>query len=273
MITSNFFKKVFAVVALMIAAISANTVSAADSDVILRAAASFDTLVLTGDVTVEIDYSDTYAGYIVYKTDNADSPRLKCHNDDNVLVIEGTKSAFSVVSRVRVVCATSLTSIINTGSGRVIIPRDNKNIKSLSLTNTGSGDIGLRKFKGDALDIINTGSGRVGIKQLSVSNLNVVNSGSGAVFARGKASDASLVDSGTGDIVVFRLKAARVDAVASGQGSIKCRYKDSLKAAATSFGDIIYYSKNGKPGKNISAIESRAGNGKPHIYPSDFKKK
>lgn len=273
MSTNKFFKNTFVATIFMIFVMTGISARAAQKDVILRAVAWFDTVVLNGDVTVEIDYSDQYAGYIVYTTDDGNAPRLKCHNEENILFIEGSKETSAVSSRVRVVCSTSLKTIVNAASGRIIVPNYDKGVKTLSIVNSGSGDIGLRRFEGERLEITAEGSGRVGVKRLCVDSLDITNTGSGVVYARGKANEENLVNTGTGNIVVFRVKAKSVTAVASGEGSIKCRYKNSLKASATSFGDIIYFSKSGKPGKNITAIESRAGNGKPHIYPSDFKKK
>lgn len=240
--------------------------------VILKAAPTFDTVILNGNLTVEIAIDDRYAGYIVYYRDREDAPRLQCINSENTLLINGSAESAGICSRVTVVCSHDLVNVINNSAGRIVYPNATDKLTALNIINNASGDIGIRRSDIPSLNIINNGSGRIGIKKATSDSINIINNGSGKVFVGGKIKDAYYANNGSGLITANRAKAGRINACVNGSGDIRCRYADSLTAFVAGSGNILYYSRNGKPGKNVTA-GGTSDDAVSRITPTKFKNK
>lgn len=245
-----------------------------DTQVILRAAAPFTTVILNSDLNVEIDIRPEYAGHIVYFKSDAGAPKIQCISAENNLIINSSAEQGAVCSRVRILCGSDLQSVINNGTGRIICPDLKNNLDAdFNLINNNSGDIGVREAELRGIAIVNNAGGRIGIKKLKATGVDMVQNGTGKIYVAGKANEGRLALNSSGEIIANKTAIDDIHASLIGSGAINCHYTENLNAYINGSGNIYYLSKGGKAGKNITIRrDDSAGTTDPHVIPSEFNK-
>ena len=105
---------------------------------------------------------------------------------------------------------------------------------------SSSGDVVLNQVECTSLDADASSSGDVTIKDLKAETVEADASSSGDVILSGECRSANLSASSSGDVEAKHLKADKVVAGASSAGDVTCYPVESLKATASSSGNVNY---------------------------------
>lgn len=111
---------------------------------------------------------------------------------------------------------------------------------NLSVSASSSGDVVLEKLKCENLEVKASSSGDVSIKDIACVNTTASASSSGDVYLAGTCQNANYQSSSSGELKAKDLKAVDVQANASSSGDITCYVSGTLKAKASSSGDVAY---------------------------------
>lgn len=182
-----------------------------------RALLAYDELELNISAELEILYSpaNTMSSIVIDAQENL-MPFIITRVDGNKLIIESDQCLNSLETISLILPVKRLSSITNTGSGRIFgtskIP-----FEALDILNEGSGNIDV-SFKGKELNIENQGSGQI-VMSGGADELNVRCLGSGSVLlTEMMAVDVDINCKGSGDVKVWSTQS--VDVILSGSGSV-----------------------------------------------------
>lgn len=110
----------------------------------------------------------------------------------------------------------------------------------LTVSASSSGDITLGKVKCENLSASTSSSGDVTIKNISAVTVDAKTSSAGDIILSGSCQSAMYSASSSGDLEAHDLKAENVVAKANSAGDISCYVSNSLKASASSSGEVAY---------------------------------
>lgn len=207
----------------------------------------------SGSRNVEIYAPDNLVDYIYAKV------------EDGVLKVgfKAPKNNFSITGRhkkeVRV-SAPAVNSLKASSSGDIILKNGLKTAGKVTLKASSSGDVtggtvscddftAMASSSGDVtLDNVSctnflasaSSSGDVTVKNLNATNVSAESGSSGDVTLAGVCENASYAASSSGDVIAKGLKAVNVNASASSSGDVECYVTGSLKAKASSSGEVAY---------------------------------
>ena len=120
----------------------------------------------------------------------------------------------------------------------VVINITMKTLEGLSLS--GSGNINISKFEGDAFDVNLAGSGDINFSGYSGESIDVDLPGSGTIVLAGSASRIQISLGGSGNILANKLQAKSATVTLNGSGNIKVYCSESLNATLNGSGNIQY---------------------------------
>lgn len=111
----------------------------------------------------------------------------------------------------------------------------------VSMNSTGSGAVTITGFidTDKEMSISQTGSGTIGINAV-LKKLEIETSGSGTITAKGSTVMLSFTGSGSGNLKAFDLKSDHVRITQSGSGNIDVTVKNSLQADLSGSGRLRY---------------------------------
>lgn len=104
----------------------------------------------------------------------------------------------------------------------------------------GSGDLGVERFKSDALSLTVIGSGDVHFGVVELKDLNVSISGSGDVRLAGRADQQSWSISGSGDVDARALAGRAAKVAIQGSGDVSLGVTEQLDVQLSGSGDLSY---------------------------------
>jgi len=209
-----------------------------------RPVGEFTGIKVSGPLDVKLTQGDV-ASVSLEAADQGEIDALKTEVNNGVLEIYAQKSKGNSVKVM--VTVRTLKSVEVSGAGDV---RTTGPIKSeeLSVKCTGAGDL---------------------IMESETKKISVEASGAGDVVLSGSTDMLVANVSGAGDLKAFKLAAAKADIKSSGAGDARVNVKQSLHAAASGAGDVIYQEEPAEKVVEISGAgdvrkthaKSTAGNG------------
>ena len=194
-----------------------------DNRVVLAMPDHFHKIVANGDMTVEIIFNKDHKGYVVYHAADSLAPKIHCNVDSTAtLHISGSQSDNSVISRIVVLACDSVTSVVNTGSGSVLIkemPRVDDfcaissgsgsikcreiNALHIMLSDNGSASVKVKEAKGRFIDIYGNGSGSIGVVSMLCHGTRILNNSEGAIdISELKSRRGEIINNANGEVTV-----------------------------------------------------------------------
>ncbi len=201
-------------------------ISAADFNeenrVVLAMPGHFDKIVTNGNLTVEILFHKDHKGYVVYHTSDTVSPKLHCIVDSvNTLHISGDSIENAVISRVLVLANDTVTSVINNGSGTILI-KDLPRVNDFCAISSGNGVIKCRSLSAHHLMLSDNGSAFLFLGEVKGRFIDIYGNGSGNIaIASMRCRGTRILNNSFGTISVKDLKSRRGEIINNSDGEIK----------------------------------------------------
>ena len=163
---------------------------------------------------------------VIIQTGNRDEVRLESSNisldkvitevENNTLKISLEKGNYRSLGLTVYVTVREVEAIKSTGSGSIKVQSD-ISLGSLSLGNTGSGNIILKNINADNLSVGMTGSGYIAVESGSVEVLTLTQTGSGDFKGEGlSAENATINKTGSGQSQIGEVENLSVKSTGSG---------------------------------------------------------
>ena len=176
-------------------------------------------VVNSSEADVELIYSPTASGTIVYNSPEVEPPLQITVSAAGKLLIKTNRKKNYRVSTVKVYYSSHIAGIINSGTGDISAKKINAPI-DLSIVNSGTGDVEIKEVNVKKLSVKNSGTGDVDIDAGKAVILNIQNSGTGDVKAKMTSAESDISNPGTGDVTGVRTSSKKMSLSNCGTGKI-----------------------------------------------------
>ena len=192
-------KKISVLFVLLIACFA--TVYAGETSInrmVLKAANEFDEINVSGDVTVEMRYNPKWAGYIVYHYDKNVDKKVRCHNKESVLYVDGASEG--IMSRIVVFYGNPLKAVVHNGDARLVSKKIVSNPTEFKIIVNGSVDVKLGNVETDNAKFIINNNGGLYIRNVDIKNVDAVINGAGKVVMKENPQSLNVIKNGSGNV-------------------------------------------------------------------------